>query len=138
MLDTLARVALAAAMLAVLTLTGCSYAAGTGADPQAPPDTGASQPADDGAATGDAALMVADSSLGEIVVDGEGMTVYIFDGDTPGSGSSACEGQCAANWLAVTSDEETPVVDGVTAEVGTITGVEGATQVTLNGWPLYT
>jgi predicted lipoprotein with Yx(FWY)xxD motif len=25
----------------------------------------------------------------------------------------------------------------VTGEVGTITGVDGETQVTLNGWPLY-
>jgi predicted lipoprotein with Yx(FWY)xxD motif len=25
----------------------------------------------------------------------------------------------------------------VTGEIGTITGVDGSTQVTLNGWPLY-
>ncbi len=69
--------------------------------------------------------------------DGEGMTVYMFDSDTQGAGASTCEGQCAANWPAVTTESQAPAVEGVTGEVGTITGVDGATQVTLNGWPLY-
>lgn len=143
MASTLARAAVAATLLAVLTLAGCTST--PAADESSPPDTSASQPADeatdepadDGAASGDAELAVAETSLGEVVVDGEGMTVYMFDSDTQGSGESTCEGQCAANWPAVTTDSETPVVDGVTGEVGTITGVDGATQVTLNGWPLY-
>jgi predicted lipoprotein with Yx(FWY)xxD motif len=88
-------------------------------------------------AASNAALTTADSDLGEIVVDGEGMTVYMFDSDTQGSGTSTCEGQCATNWPAVTTDSDEPVVEGVTGEVGTITGVDGSTQVTLNGWPLY-
>jgi predicted lipoprotein with Yx(FWY)xxD motif len=38
----------------------------------------------------------------------------------------------------VTSDSDSPEVDAsVTGEIGTITGVDGATQLTLNGWPLY-
>lgn len=95
-----------------------------------------SEEADAGEASG-AVLMTADSSLGEIVVDGEGLTVYMFDSDTQGSGTSTCEGECATNWPAVTTDSDAPEVEGVTGEVGTITGVDGATQVTLNGWPLY-
>lgn len=31
-----------------------------------------------------------------------------------------------------------PTITGVTGTVGTITGVDGAAQVTLNGLPLYT
>lgn len=92
--------------------------------------------ADAGAAG--AALTTADSSLGTIVVDGEGMTVYYYDQDTPGSGESACEGECAAAWPAVPAGGEDPQVDGVTAEVGTITGVDGELQLTLDGRPLYT
>ena len=84
-----------------------------------------------------ALLTIAGSPLGEIVIDGDGMTVYMFDSDTQGSGTSTCEGECATNWSAVTSDSEEPIVEGVTGEVGTITGVDGSTQVTLNGWPLY-
>jgi predicted lipoprotein with Yx(FWY)xxD motif len=126
---------LAAATLAVL-LAGCTGPAaeepaeddGTSVETEAP-DTEASDT--------DALLTTADSDLGEIVVDGEGMTVYVFDNDTQGGDASTCEGECAANWPAVTTDSDEPVVEGLTAEVGTITGVDGATQVTLDGWPLY-
>jgi predicted lipoprotein with Yx(FWY)xxD motif len=126
---------LAAAALAVL-LAGCTAPAaeepaedeGTSVETEAP-DTGSDY--------SDALLTTADSDLGEIVVDGEGMTVYMFDNDTQGGDASTCEGECAANWPAVTTDSDVPAVDGVTGDVGTITGVEGETQVTLNGWPLY-
>ena len=37
----------------------------------------------------------------------------------------------------MTTDAGAPAVEGVTGELGTITGVDGSTQVTLNGWPLY-
>lgn len=127
---------LAVAALAV-ALAGCSGAATdapAGDGYGAPAETAA--PTEDSATTG-AVLTTADSDLGEIVVDGEGMTVYMFDSDTQGGDASTCEGQCAANWPAVTTDSEEPVVEGVTGEVSTITGVDGSTQVTLNGWPLY-
>ena len=42
-------------------------------------------------------LTTADSSLGEIVVDGEGMTVYMFDSDI--ADRRACEGECARTGL---------------------------------------
>jgi predicted lipoprotein with Yx(FWY)xxD motif len=38
----------------------------------------------------------ADTSKGKALVDGKGMTLYIFDRDT--AGKSNCNGQCAANW----------------------------------------
>ena len=133
MTSTIARAALGAAVL-VFALVGCT--ATPAADESSPPDTSESQPAEDESGAG-AELMAADSSLGEIVVDDAGMTVYMFDSDTQGAGSSTCEGQCAANWPAVTTESDAPAVDGVTGEVGTIEGVDGATQVTLNGWPLY-
>jgi len=122
---------LAVTALAIL-LSGC-----TGTDTTEPPaDNGTTEEMPTPAA--EAELMTADSDLGEIVVDADGMTVYMFDNDTQGSGTSTCEGDCAANWPAVTTDsDEAPAVEGVTGEVGTMTGVDGETQVTLNGWPLY-
>lgn len=78
------------------------------------------------------------SSLGTIVVDGKGMTAYVFDKDTAGSGKSACAGECAKAWPAITSTSDVPKVEGVTGEVGTITGADGAKQITLEGLPLYT
>jgi predicted lipoprotein with Yx(FWY)xxD motif len=133
MFTHIGRVAAVAALL-TLALSGC--AGGTSEPGEAPPpdeapSDGYSMPADG------AEVMVADSELGEIVVDGEGMTLYMFDSDTQGAGESTCEGQCAENWPAFTSDADPVAGDGVTGELGTITGVDGATQVTLNGWPLY-
>lgn len=87
------------------------------------------------AATG-AALKIAHSSLGNIVVDGAGLTLYLFTKDTKGSGKSSCTGECLATWppLRVTG---TPTGDGVTGTLGTIPTPDGKKQVTLNGWPLY-
>jgi predicted lipoprotein with Yx(FWY)xxD motif len=87
--------------------------------------------------TANAVLKTADSDLGEIVVDADGRTVYVFDKDTAGSGKSACSGDCLAKWPAVTADSDEPAVDGVSGEIGTITRDDGSTQVTLEGMPLY-
>ena len=82
-------------------------------------------------------LRTASTSLGTIVVDSSGMTVYYFDKDTPNSGASTCSGQCLAAWPAVVATSDSPKVDGVTGTVGTITRSDGTKQVTLNGLPLY-
>lgn len=138
MTSRITSAALAAGLLVVL-LTGCASETD---DPAAPPAASPSEGTDPYGGesedtAGSAALMVAESELGEIVVDGAGMTVYMFDDDTHGGEASTCEGQCAENWPAVTTDDEMPEVEGVTGEVGTITGADGDTQVTLGGWPLY-
>ena len=91
-----------------------------------------------GAVESSADLSVATSPLGSILVDSAGMTVYVFDDDTPGADSSACTGECAALWPAVTTSANAPTVVDITGEVGTITGTNGGTQLTLNGLPLYT
>jgi predicted lipoprotein with Yx(FWY)xxD motif len=133
--------AMAVAALAV-ALAGCSNTGGGAPGGEAPAGDGYGTSTETKAPTGgsmstDAVLTTTDSDLGEIVVDGEGMTVYMFDSDTQGGDASTCEGECATNWPAVTTDSDDPAVEGVTGEVGTITGVDGKPQVTLNGWPLY-
>jgi predicted lipoprotein with Yx(FWY)xxD motif len=116
----------------VLVLAGCGSAdddrGGTAAATSSAAETSAAE---------DALLATADTDLGSIVVDGEGMTVYVFDKDTPGSGASSCSGQCLVAWPPVVAESETPEVDGVTGEIGTITRDDGTLQVTLEGWPLY-
>jgi predicted lipoprotein with Yx(FWY)xxD motif len=100
-----------------------------------------------GAATGSASsstpaassvLATWQSPLGQIVIDGKGRTVYVFDKDSAGSGSSACTGTCASLWPAVTTTGAAPSVNGVSGTVGTIARADGSTQVTLDGHPLYT
>jgi predicted lipoprotein with Yx(FWY)xxD motif len=120
----------AAAALGLLVLAGCG--SNSSGDDAA---SGGGSSSSESAA--DAVLKTADSDLGEIVVDAEGRTVYVFDKDTAGSGKSACSGDCLAKWPAVTADSDDPAVDGVSGEVGTITRDDGSTQVTLGGLPLY-
>lgn len=78
-------------------------------------------------------LKIASSSLGDIVVDGEGRTLYLFTADN--GTTSACTGGCATAWPAlvapVTASSE------VTGTVGTAKQADGADQVTLNGHLLY-
>ena len=128
--------AMVAGML-VVALAGCASPGAESSDPPTAPSEMSDPYGGGDAPTSGATLMTADSSLGEIVVDGEGMTVYMFDNDTQGGDASACEGECAANWPAVTTESDAPEVEGVTGDVGIIAGVDGSTQVTLNGWPLY-
>lgn len=130
---------LGAAVVGACVLAGCG---GDDAadDPGAAPTTevpaeSPEEPADEPA--GETVLATAESDLGTIVVDGQGMTVYMFDRDTQGSGESTCSGDCLAAWPAVVADSESPMVEGVGGEVGTITRDDGTLQVTLNGWPLY-
>jgi len=133
---------LAVALAAVsLVLAGCAGST-TDSGSTTSPDSGGSSseaetPTPSAPAESSADLMVASSSLGDIVVDGKGMTVYFFDKDTAGSGTSACAGQCLVNWPPVPPAADEPTVDGVTGELGTITATDGSTQITLNGLPLY-
>lgn len=114
-----------------LVVAGCSSGGGAGT-------SAATGPAPGGPAAASTDLSTWTSPLGAIVIAGSGRTVYVFDKDSPGSGTSACTGGCASLWRAVTTTAATPSVSGVTGAVGTITRADGAKQLTLAGHPLYT
>jgi predicted lipoprotein with Yx(FWY)xxD motif len=79
----------------------------------------------------------ASTSLGTVIVDGQGHTAYFFDKDTKGEMTSACTGACAAIWPAITSTSATPKIKGITGTVATIP--DGSKfQITVNGLPIYT
>jgi predicted lipoprotein with Yx(FWY)xxD motif len=112
----------------------------TGAAGTATSDDAAETPAageTPGAADGDTTVLIADSSLGQILTDADGLTLYTFANDTADSGTSACTGGCVNAWppAAVTGEPSGP--DELTGELGTITRDDGTTQVTYNGLPLY-
>ena len=68
-----------------------------------------------------------------VLTDARGMTLYVFDKDTAGSGKSVCNGPCATNWppLMVTEGE-----DGGTA-YSIVTRDDGSKQWAFKGKPLY-
>ena len=134
-------VGIAFASIAVFGLSACSAAKSTsqpaaGALASTAPAYNAPA-ATKGTASAAVSLDTATTSLGMIVVDGKGMTVYEYGKDVQGSGASTCTGQCATNWPAVPGGTSAPTLKGVTGTVATIKGVDGKQQLTLNGWPLY-
>lgn len=74
---------------------------------------------------------------GDILVDAEGMTLYVFDADTQGAAESACTGGCLDAWPPLTVDGEPTAGGGVTAPLSTFERGDGGSQVAADGWPLY-
>lgn len=81
-------------------------------------------------------VAAADSDLGEILVDAEGMTLYMLTADS--EGESTCDGQCASAWPPLLTDGD-PSAEGAvdSSLLGTITREDGSVQVTYDGLPLY-
>ena len=79
------------------------------------------------------------SGLGDIVTDGRGFTLYIYQPDH--QGASVCTGVCAEEWppLVLPRGVTRPVAGpGVNpALLGTARRPGGMLQVTYNRWPLY-
>ncbi|GAA0654643.1 hypothetical protein GCM10010193_01030 [Kitasatospora atroaurantiaca] len=148
-MPTLRRAAvLAAAGTAVAALvTGCgssgsSYSPGsatTPASPSAPASpTSPASPSAPASPAEKAALQTATAgSLGTVVTDGNGFTLYRFDKDTAKPSMSNCNGNCASLWPPVAPVDKGQVKGVDPALVGTVTRADGSKQLTLNGWPLY-
>lgn len=105
------------------TLLGCA-AASSGTSPA--PSVG------NGAVVG-----TASTSLGTVLVDSSGRTLYSFANDS--AGQSTCTGACATYWPPDVVTSATPApVSGVSATLGTIHRSDGSLQLTVNGLPVYT
>jgi predicted lipoprotein with Yx(FWY)xxD motif len=79
----------------------------------------------------------AKTSLGRVLVNSGGRTLYLFGGDR--NGKSACSGQCASFWPPLISSGKTSVAGGAKASlIGVIKRADGRRQVTYNHHPLYT
>jgi predicted lipoprotein with Yx(FWY)xxD motif len=75
-------------------------------------------------------------TLGQILVGGNGRTLYLFLGDA--GAMSACTGSCAQNWPPLTTRGTPRATSGVVQSLlGTTMRQNGTTQVTYNGHPLY-
>jgi predicted lipoprotein with Yx(FWY)xxD motif len=119
-----------AATAATSAAAPATTAAAAGTDAGASAGTGGSAPA-----MGDATVTVADTDFGEILVDAEGRTLYLFTPDE--QGPSTCTADCLANWPALAG----PATAGEGVDeslLGTATRPDdGSEQATYNGWPLY-
>jgi predicted lipoprotein with Yx(FWY)xxD motif len=111
-------------VLAALAVAGCG---GGSSSATGPPKTASGKTATVG---------VSNASLGNILVDSKGRTLYLFNRD---SGTmSECNGACAVNWPPLRAAGKPTIGTGTKAAlVSTSTRSDGMRQVTYNGHPLY-
>lgn len=76
-----------------------------------------------------------DSQLGTILVDNEGIALYMHTKD--GTNSSSCTGACAASWIPVTGTSIEVADDLDEGKFELFSRGDGEQQVSFNGHPLY-
>jgi predicted lipoprotein with Yx(FWY)xxD motif len=96
-----------------------------------------SAPATSAASTADATVKTAETSIGSVLVDAQGKTLYLFANDQ-GTTSAVPAGLLAA-WPPLVASGTPVAGDGVDkSKLGTAQQPDGQTYVTYNGHPLYT
>jgi predicted lipoprotein with Yx(FWY)xxD motif len=89
-----------------------------------------------GAGQGVTVNIAQNATLGAILVDGNGMTLYAWKNDQPGI--STCNAKCLANWPPLLATGMVTAGAGLNAsDFGTTQTTDGKTMVTYNNEPLY-
>ena len=126
-------------VLLVALLAACSAPEQAAQEP-APPAHAQHDAQGHGSHGGGASLWAVQTGpLGVVLTDDAGHLMYRSDADSAQPPTSACTGPCAQTWIPVVvePDQEFDLV-GVDDElVGRMPRADGATQLTLAGWPLY-
>lgn len=138
---------LPALLAATAVVAACSSGGGATAAPSvaapsvAPseaPSASASEDASGSPAAMTAEIKLAESSLGQIIVDGAGMTLYTFQPDE--AGTPTCYDDCATAWPPLLADDAASVTAGTGLDASKITVVDrtdGGKQVKYGNWTLY-
>ena len=80
--------------------------------------------------------VTSDPTLGQILVDGKGMTLYVFTKDGPDQ--SNCNASCMANWPPLLTQGKPTLGPGVDdSKIGFAVLADGTKIVTYNHMPLY-
>jgi predicted lipoprotein with Yx(FWY)xxD motif len=96
----------------------------------------ASQATTPNKSTSSATVAVANSDLGNVLVDAQGRTLYLFGADM--GTTSTCSGACAQEWPPLMAGAAATVGNGAKALLlGTTTRSDGSKQITYNGHPVY-
>lgn len=134
--------AVALTLVLGLAITACTGGASPSPAASAAPSVAASAAASApasapaSAAAGAETVKVADSSLGKILVDGAGRTLYASSADT--AGEPTCYEGCAQAWPPFLVQGDISVgADLDAASFSTATRTDGGTQVKVGTWPLY-
>lgn len=133
-------------LVVVLIIAACAPAAAAPAQAPAASNNSAASAANSNAssnssaapaAAGPVVLQVAShDQQGKFLVDGKGMTLYMFTKDT--KDTTNCYDKCESAWPPLLQSDKPTVKDGVDAKLlGTTMRKDGSTQVTYAGMPLY-
>lgn len=126
----------AAVALAACTSTAASPSVAAPATPSPQAATPSPPPDESSPAAGSATVMVATSDLGQILVDGEGRTLYLFTPDE--AGTPTCYEACAQQWPPLLAEGDITVGPGLDdSDFSTATRTDGGDQVKISNWPLY-
>jgi predicted lipoprotein with Yx(FWY)xxD motif len=148
-IDTRRSLLLPALLAAAAVVAACSSGGGATAAPSvaapsvAPSEAPASEaPASEAPASEAPAaaveLAVADSSLGQIIVDGEGKTLYMFQPDE--AGTPTCYDDCATAWPPLLADDPASVTVGTgldASKLSVVDRTDGGKQLKYGNWTLY-
>lgn len=119
------------AFAAVAAAAGCSSGSAT-------PSTSSTAGTSSGSRGAATVTVASKSSVGSVLTNAQGMTLYRYTPDKPGV--STCTGACATIWppLALPAGATAPVAGKGVDSLGTITRPDGTVQVTYDKEPLYT
>ena len=127
------RLALPALALLAAVVAGCGGGGGYGGGSSSTATASSGSPK---ATAGGGTVATARTGLGEVLVDGKGHTLYLFERDQ--SGQSACSGACASNWPPAIASGAPHAGTGVAGgKLATIKRSDGGKQVAYAGHPLY-
>jgi predicted lipoprotein with Yx(FWY)xxD motif len=130
---------LAVPVAAVILLAGCGSSGTTKAKSSSTTSAGGGTTTTAASTTAAAPVSATSNpTLGQILVDSQGRTVYVFDNDK--NGTIACLTGCAAAWPPVVLDAgaSLPTTGALSADLTTVARPDGAQQqVAYKGRPLY-
>jgi predicted lipoprotein with Yx(FWY)xxD motif len=119
----------AATVFIAVVAAGCGSTTPTASAPSP-------SPAPSPAAAAATIKVAADAKLGQILVNGSGMTVYLFVADK--GTASTCYTSCASFWPPVLTNGSPVAGAGAQASLlGTTKRTDGTTEITYAGHPLY-
>ncbi len=123
---------LAGAAAAALAACGSSSPSSS----SSPPATSSSSPSSSSASSSSVVIGTRSTSIGTVLVNSEGHTLYWFALDTPTT--SNCTGTCATYWPPVLGKPKAASGTSLPKAFGTIKRSGGEVQATYDGHPLYT
>ena len=78
------------------------------------------------------------ATIGAVLTNPAGFTLYTYKDDVPNSGQSSVPAAIAPNWPPLTVTGAVVAPSGLPGQLGSFTRPDGSTQVMYNGMPLYT